>query len=179
MDGCKFHEEQEVDLGRGHDRREQDARNGVDVDRNQASQKQYSDEIGKEDCFGCDRQRNQIDVVAAVGEDGVPAPNGHSAGHRHGKHNKEVLVGKSGLQHIDVGDSSQPLRESSVLVQQQERYEAAGHGQKSEHETDPEVESFGVGITATAENASNEKLDHSAERSLAVVLPPMPEDVEG
>ncbi len=136
-----------------------------------ADEKQHGDEIGEEDGPRGNRKRDQIHVVAAVGEDGIPAPHGNGSRHGHRKHDEEVFIGKGDQQWVYVGGAAQPLQERSIFVQQEERDESSGHGEQGEDEANAEIEAFGVRVAAAAEDAGDEQIDHSPERTLPVLVP--------
>src|SRR5712671_261253 len=130
MHGGKFYKEKEGVLSGSYDQRKENGRGRVYIDGEQAYEKQHRYEVGEEYGPRGDGQRNQIEVVATVGKDAVPSPDCHHAGYDHRKDNEEVFVGHRDSIWIDVGCPLHPLQERSVLVEQKNRYEAAGQRQQ-------------------------------------------------
>ena len=94
MYGSKLDEKQKLALRSGDHCREQDARGGVDIDRNQHCEKENCSQIREKNCPGRNGEVNEVHVISAIREDGVPTPDGNRAAHGHGEHDKEILVGQ-------------------------------------------------------------------------------------
>ena len=70
-------------------------------------------EVGEEYEPSGNRERNQIGIIAAVREDGVPAPDGDCASHNHREHDKKIFVGNRGGESVEFGLAAQPLVQSA------------------------------------------------------------------
>ena len=94
MGARKLHISGKPGLLHGDDHREKERGNGVHVHSERHGDQDNGGDIGEEDPAGGDGKRRQVHVVATVRENAVPLEHGHDAGNRHGKGQKEILVGQ-------------------------------------------------------------------------------------
>jgi hypothetical protein len=113
-----------------------------------------------------DRQRRKIRVVAAVGNERVPFPDGDGSRDRHREDDEEIFVGQGRGVGVEFRLTAKPAEQRAVLLHHEDGGEGARHGEQRQHRPDAEVEVTGTRIITTVKNPIDAMPNEAPQRFL-------------